>query len=117
MFLQPVLPSAVRLYICRAKNYAAYRRGDSAKGDAVIARCVSAADMPCMTGFWNDVLSGGIAPNRPGTGALVDAYLGVMETGNTQWPAPTLRSVAQVLRQRGQVALAFRADIAAAQRK
>ncbi|MEO8679493.1 MAG: hypothetical protein ABI665_10635 [Vicinamibacterales bacterium] len=95
------------------RAWAAYRLGEASRGDAVIARCVAAADVECLTVFWNDVLAMNIAPDRPGTGALADAYLGLAEAG-TPLPAATLRGIADALRQRGLIALAFRATVAAA---
>jgi hypothetical protein len=95
------------------RAWAAYRLDDAARGDAVIARCVAAADVECLRAFWNDVLAMNIAAGRPGTAALADAYLGLAEAG-TPLPSPTLRGIADALRQRGLIALAFRATVAAA---
>ena len=80
------------------RAWAAYRRGESATGDAVIARCIVAGDNDCLVSFWNDLLSGNTNAGRVGTGALVDAYRAAAET---RVPAQTLQAAAQILRQRG----------------
>ena len=80
------------------RAWAAYRRGESASGDAIITRCIVAGDNACLASFWNDVLSGNTNPGRVGTGALVDSYRAAAESG---LPAQTLQRAAQLLRQRG----------------
>jgi hypothetical protein len=96
------------------RAWAAYRRGESSRGDAIVTRCVVAADTSCLTAFWNDVMNGGIQAGRVSSGAIADAFLGVAETGFTNWTPAMLRACAQLLRQRGLVSQAQRAEFAAA---